>query len=135
MPSFLFVFLGDTIEKLNFSGTSIEDWHPGIRYMRTEGNLHQIDLSYTLISYLPPCVLRNTGCSLSNELNKREIKLELLDLTNTPVSSKLDWSNHALGQHTNALVSELSNWLPGLKHLVLAGNKMGNANKSGRFSA
>jgi Leucine-rich repeat (LRR) protein len=131
MPSFLFDFLGETMRELSFSRTAIKEWHPGIRLMRTKGQLRRLDLSFTRISYLPPCILRDEACDVADESLDRgssgghSHELELLNLTGTPVSRKVDWSAHALGSRVvDILLSELAKWLPQVEDLVLAGNRL-----------
>ena len=117
MPSFIFRFLGDKIEELSFARTSIREWDPRIKLMRTKGRLRRLDLSFSNVSYLPPSFLL--------EESEIGIELEVLNLTGTPVAVHLDWSSHGLGDsNIDILLPKLIKWVPKLTYLSLSGNSL-----------
>ena len=117
MPSFIFRFFSDKIEELSFARTSIREWDPRIKLMRSKGRLRRLDLSFSDVSYLPPSFLL--------EESENGIELEALNLTGTPVAVHLDWSSHGLGDsNIETLLPKLIKWVPKLTYLSLSGNSL-----------
>ena len=110
------------LEILRLGGSRIEDFPPKDQFLRLR-HLKRLDVSRSNVAYLPPFVLYELP------------QLIGLNLTGTPVSVSLDWSNHSLGdaakagngEYFDTVWSRLLTTLPYLTRLDLSSNGLVDA--------
>ena len=113
-PRYVLRFMTD-LESLRLRGTNISCFPPRSSFSRLS-KLRALDLSGTLVDYLPPSAL------FEHPL------LENMNLSGTPVWRSLDWSAHGLGS-TPAFAQNwrrLTRTLPMLESLNVSGNCLTN---------
>jgi Leucine-rich repeat (LRR) protein len=115
-PSHALEFMTN-LESLLLGGRNISCF-PEWEKLKLLGKLRRLDLSGSAISYLPPALLF-------------ERPLLQVNLSNTPVSQSLNWSQHNLGARSIRLGyfdwSRMAKTLPTLTSLDLSGNGFSSA--------
>ena len=118
-PAYVLKFM-TSLETLRLDGTNISCFPPRDRFSELRA-LRKLNLSGTSIDYLPPSVLFGHPQIMD------------VDLSETPVSQYLDWSDHSLGLMGLGLSPQkdrpftwnrLAETLPMLTSLNLSGNNL-----------
>ena len=108
-PRHMLEFMTD-LETLRLDGTNISCFPSRADFSRL-GRLRELNLSGTSIEYLPPSVLFDHPQTVA------------IDLSETPVSHTLDWSDHGLGDSTQRFRwDRLMETLPSLSSLNISHN-------------
>ncbi len=109
-PRYVLEFMTE-LETLRLDGTNVSCFPPRATFSSLE-RLRQLNLSGTSIDYVPPSVLFDHPQTVA------------LDLSETPVSRTLDWSEHGLGDVYGFAWDRLTETLPLLSSLNISSNDL-----------